>query len=389
MTNEMTLATILDVLSAGQHFRAASGPLTSQVTIQGQACIAIGYDNGNDAAKLALLTDHGRMVALRVPTAYRSAQTIRGGAGLTTYQHDDGAPFWIGAAALEHDGDALPIGPTPQRLNDLRQRAFIAAALGEGLLAAGYPPGSYDLALGFAIPNAEIVRETQGDKLGVAEPTRQALKALRGVAQTIRRTDSRGRVGEWVLTLHQLIPQAQSIGTFLAWSRTPTGSTVTDIEALTVIDIGGGDLQRTDISVNPYRMASQHLGAGTIGIARALAAAFPQLSLNDVRAQQALVSRAVRIAGRQQDITAQVDATIATHGQDLIGRLLPALQQTSRYVLITGGGAVLLRDLLSARAAAIGKAQPHDYALIAPEQAATLNAVGALFAVIFAAAKRA
>jgi hypothetical protein len=379
--------TILATLAAEAPFRATNSPLTSQVTIQGQPYLAIGYDNGNDAAKVALLTDQGRLITLRIPTAYRTAQIIRGGTGVTTYRHD-GPPFWIGAAALDHEGDALPIGPTPQRLADPRQRAFIAAVLVEALVQADYPPGSYDLALGIAVPNIEIVREAQGDKLGVAEPTRAALKTLRGVPQTVRRTDQRGRESVWMLTVRHLIPQAQSIGTFLAWSRTPMGSTVTDVEALTVIDIGGGDLQRTDISVNPYRMATQHLGTGTVGIARALATAFPQLGLNDVQAQQALVSRSLRIAGRRQDITAQVTAAIATHGQDVIGRVLPILQQQQRYVLITGGGAILLRDLLSERAAAVGKAQPDDYALIDPRHAALLNAVGALFAVLFAATKR-
>jgi hypothetical protein len=380
--------TILAILADNTPFRTTNGPLTSQVTIQGQPCLAIGYDNGNDAAKVALLTDQGRLTTLRVPTAYRTAQIIRGGTGVTTYQYDDSPPFWIGAPALDHEGDALPIGPTPQRLADPRQRAFIAAALVEALVQADHPPGSYDLALGIAVPNIEIVREAQGDKLGVAEPTRAALKTLRGVGQIVRRTDQRGRESVWTLTVRHLIPQAQSIGTFLAWSRTPLGSTVTDVEALTVIDIGGGDLQRTDISVNPYRMATQHLGTGTVGIARALAAAFPHLGLNDVQAQHALVSRSLRSAGRRQDITVQVAAAIATHGQDLIGRVLPILQQQQRYVLITGGGAILLRDLLSERATAVGKTQPDDYALIDPRHAALLNAVGALFAVLFAATKR-
>jgi hypothetical protein len=382
-------ATILDMLTTNQRFTTSSGPLSSQVCIQGQEALAIGFDNGNDAAKLALLTAQGRLAMLRIPTAYRAAQLIRGGAGLTTYQLDDSQPFWIGETALEHEGAALPIGPTPQRLTDLRQRSFIAAAQVEALVQAGHPPGSYDLALGFAIPNTEIVRDAQGDKLGVGEPTKHALKTLRGVIQTIRRTDQRGKESIWVLTIRHLIPQAQSIGTFLAWSRTPNGSTATDIEALTVIDIGGGDLQRTDVSINPYRMTTQHLGAGTIGISRALAAAFPQLALNDVHAQQALITRAVRVAGRRQDISAEVATILATHGQEVISRLLPSLQQQSRYVLITGGGAVLLRDLLTERAATVGKKPAQDYTIIAPEHAALLNAVGALFAVIFAATKRA
>lgn len=389
MTTQTAQATILELLTAGQRFVTPVGPLSSRVQIQEQACIAVGYDNGNDATKLALLTDQGRLASLRVPTAYVTAQTIRGGIGITTYQVAEGAPFWIGDAAIEHDGEALPIGPTPQRLTDLRQREFIFACLVEGLVKGGYSPGTYDIALGFAIPNEEIVLDTRGEKLGVAEETRQALKRLRGVAQAVKRTDDRGREGQWTITIRHMIPQAQSVGTFLAWSRTPTGVTVTDVEALTVIDIGGGDLQRTDVSVNPYRMTTQHLGAGTIGIARALRARFGRLVLNDVTAQHALITRSLRVSGRRQDVSAQVDEVITTHGQDVIGRLLPVLQQQSRYVLITGGGALLLRDALIERAAAVGKEHDRDYEIINHGQASVLNSVGALFAVLFASAKRA
>lgn len=388
MTTQTAQSTILELLSAGQRFVTPAGPLSGRVFIRGQACIAVGYDNGNDATKLALLTGQGRLVSLRVPTAYVSAQTIRGGAGITTYQVAEGAPFWIGEAAIAYDGEALPIGPTPQRLADLRQREFMFACLVEGFVKAGYSPGSYDIALGFAISNEEIVLDTRGEKLGVAEATRLVLQRLRGVAQTVKRIDERGREGQWTMTIRHMIPQAQSIGAFLAWSRTPTGETVTDVEALTVLDIGGGDLQRTDVSINPYRMTTQHLGAGTIGIARALRARFGRLMLNDVVAQHALITRSLRVSGRRQDVSAQVDEVITTHGQDVIGRLLPVLQQQSRYVLITGGGAVLLREALIERAAVVGKTHDQDYAIINQNQAAILNAVGALFAVLFASAKR-
>ncbi len=382
--------TILDHLNHDQRFVTARGPITSRVSFGDQDIVAIGCDNGNDALKLAILNDKGKLITRRTPTAYTRAQQVRGGTGITTYQVGEGTPFWIGAAALDHDGDALPIGPTPQRLDDPRQRDFIIACLVEGLVEAGYKPGAYDLALGFAIPNDEIVLEERGDRLGVEERTKQALKKyLRGSTQQIRRTDERGRVGEWTLTLQRLLPQAQSVGTFVCWSRTPTGVAVTDVEALTILDIGGGDLQKTEININPYRMTTQHLGAGTIGIARALKARFPRMNLSDVAAQQALVTKKLRISGRNQDISKDVAEAIATTGQDLIGRMLPILQQQSRYVLTTGGGTVLLHDALVERTAKIGKRAGSDYAIINHGQSSVLNAVGALFAVLFAAAKRA
>ncbi len=73
-------------------------------------------------------------------------------------------------------------------------------------MKAGYPPGSYDIALGFAIPNEEIVLDTRGEKLGVAEETKQALKRLRGVAQTVTRTDDRGREEQWTIIIRHMIP---------------------------------------------------------------------------------------------------------------------------------------------------------------------------------------
>ncbi len=57
MTTHVAQATILELLAAGQRFVTPAGPLSSRVLIHEQACIAVGYDNGNDATKLALLTD--------------------------------------------------------------------------------------------------------------------------------------------------------------------------------------------------------------------------------------------------------------------------------------------------------------------------------------------
>lgn len=76
-------------------------------------------------------------------------------------------------------------------------------------------------------------------------------------------------------------------------------------------------------------------------------------------------------------------------GNDLISKVLPALQQTSRYVIITGGGVLLLHDLLIKSVETVGKQQPQDYLVVNHGLAAILNSVGALFAVLFMlAAKR-
>jgi hypothetical protein len=209
-----------------------------------------------------------------------------------------------------------------------------------------------------------------------------------GHTWTITRTDERGRAGSWSLTAKHLIPQAQSIGTFIAWGKAPTGMTVTDYDAVTILDIGGGDLQRTDVWLKPYRMTSTRIGDGTIDIARALRAKLPRAKLNDVTAQHGLVKCEALILGKMQKIGREVDQVLGTYGQDLVGQVLPILQDTRRYAIITGGGAVLLRDMLLERLAAVGKQQEHDFLLVNHGLASALNSVGALFAVLFLAAKK-
>jgi hypothetical protein len=364
---------------------------TSEVTIKGTPYLAVALDNGNDAGKLVMLDRGGQLRSIRVPTAHVVARRIQGGTGETTYRLGDGTPYWIGEAALRNEGRALPVGPTPQRLADPRQRQFIAACVVELLIAAGYEPGAYTLALGFAIPNTEIVRESESsDKMVVSVETRDALREhLRGASWTIERTDARGEThATWTLTIGQLVPQAQSLGTFVCWSKTPGGKNVTDYDAVSVLDIGGGDIHQTDIYIKPYRMSTQRLGDGTIDIARGLKGLLPKAGLNDVTAQHTLVTRKALISGKLQDVTREVQEAIAMYGQDLIGTILPVLQQTRRFVLLTGGGIILLNGALTQRLKAAGKVEGQDYLLIPEELAAQLNAVGALFGVLFAASRR-
>jgi hypothetical protein len=358
---------------------AGSGPL-----------VPAGLDNGNGHTKIALLTPAGELVTQAVPTVYRAAKEIRGGAGITSYRVNSGPAFWAGAEALGQDGDALPIGTTSERLGDPRQISFLAAALVEALIAGGYKSGIHNLAVGLAVPNDEIVLMRGGDRLGVSKETKQAIKEhLFGKTFEVARTASNGQVSWWTLTYSTIMPQAQSIGTYLVWSRQPNGQTVDDgIEALSIVDIGTGDLQRTDVDVAPYRMTGEKLGRGTVTMARQLAAQLGHLRLNDAQAMQALISRTVRESGVRVPIDAEVDQVIAAEGQDLVARLLPVLQQQSRYVLFTGGGVLLdgLRAAIEERAAAMGKRAPRNYTMVPDQFALTLNATGALVAVVYAAA---
>jgi hypothetical protein len=381
-----TNRSILDHLLAGEPLG-----LTSRVMIQREEVIAVGLDNGNDGAKVTLLNNAGQVVSVRIPTAYLPARSFQSGTGEVTYQVGAGTTFWIGEVAIRNEGEALRVGPTAQRFADARQQPFIGAVLIEALIAAGYAPGAYPIALGFAIPNTEIVRESpDSDKLVVAEETKQALKKhLQGHTWQITRTDARGRATSWSLIVRHLMPQAQSVGTFIAWSKAPSGGKVIDYDTVTILDIGGGDLHKTDIWLRPYRLATERIGTGTIEIARGLVKRLPKAGLNDVTAQHALISRQALMAGRMRNVSTDVDEVLQMYGHNLVGRMLPTFQDSRRYVIITGGGAILLHQPIIDVLTAAGKEQGQDYFLINHGLASVLNSVGALFAVVFMAVRKA
>lgn len=390
---DRTRTTVYDLVRAGQSLRDTQYQLPAWVSIGGQDYLVVGDDNGNGAKKVAVLTDKARLVTTRTPTAYKVAKAIRAGKGVTSYRVNGSDAFWIGEDALTRDGDALPIGATSQRLADTRQRSFNAACMVETLVRAGYAPGVYPLAVGFAVPNEEIESQSQRDgseKMGVSSDTRAALKAhLNGQIFSVERIDPQGHLTTWTLRYEKIIPQAQSIGTLFAWSRTIDGVLEADgIRRVAIIDIGGGDMQLTEVELDPYRMTAERLGQGTIGIARELAAKFPRLRLSDAQAQYALESKTIEESGREIPIDAEVQAAIQSTGQDLIGRMLKVLQQPGAYVLVTGGGVKLagLRAIIEERAVTSGKTSPRNYTIIDPQVADILNATGALLAVVYAAA---
>lgn len=351
--------------------------------------IVVGLDHGNDALKLAVLMTDGTLVTLRIPTAYREAEVIRGGENEVSYRVDGSPAFWVGDTALRHDGDDLPIGPTKQRIIDARLRSLIAAGLVELLNAAGYEPGAHTLILGFAIPNMEIVPlrgegEGESDRLGVDPDTREVLEAhLKGARWAVERIDTDGSVQSWNLHTVTVMPQAQTTGTLWAVTKAPNGTTITDVEEMDIIDIGGGDLQLTTVQIKPtYRMTTRRLGDGTIRVARALKAKFPRHEMNDVAAQEALIRRRLMVSGRNRAIDAEVTEVLDSQGQAIIGTVLPLLRQSRRFVTITGGGVILLHDLLKPRLDAESKVRGEDYELVNHDIASVCNAIGVLFAVI-------
>jgi hypothetical protein len=370
------------------------------VRIGSATLIPVAIDNGNDALKGAVLRRdpalpegegvRSLLTTLRVPTAFALAQSIQGRQEVTYVC--DGVSFWTGATALAHGGDALRLGPTIQRLDDERQRWFIGAGIVELLRAAGYPPGEHQIALTLAVPNMEIVieRDEKGvEQLTLDARTRESLaRHLKGKTWTISRTDDAQQPETWEIKVATVLPQAQSAGTVVALTRAPNGKAVSDIAGLRVIDIGGGDLHVCEVVFHPAQMINRRPGDGTIRIARALRSdrAFAGAIRNDVEAQEALVRQSIMRASRSVSIAAEVRQAVASKGNAIVADVLSELRAGSHFVAITGGGVLLLRPLLADVLQHEAKEPGQDYLIVDGPLASHLNAIGALFGLIFRAA---
>jgi len=369
------------------------------VRVGSATLIPVAIDNGNDALKGAVLrqeaevSDGGsraRLTTVRIPTAFAPAQLIQGRQEVT--YACDGVTFWTGEVALAHAGDALRLGPTIQRLDDERQRWFIGAGIVELLRAAGYAPGEHQIALTLAVPNTEIVieRDEKGiEQLTLDSRTREALtRYLKGKLWTITRTDDDRQPETWVIKVGTVLPQAQTTGSIVAITRAPNGRAVFDVEGMRVIDIGGGDLHVCEVLFNPAQMINRRPGDGTIRIARALRndRAFAGAIRNDVEAQQALVRQTITRASRKVSIATEVQQVVASKGNAMVADVLSELRDSTQFVAITGGGVLLLNGLLTNVLVHEDKQAGREYLLVDGPLASQLNAIGALFGLMFRAA---
>jgi hypothetical protein len=350
--------------------------------------VILSIDNGNDALKGAMLHARDpRLCTRRIVTAYAPARTLRAGEGVTTWQVNGSEPFWIGDDALVADqAESLPIGMTEERLGDQRFRHFLCACLVELLIEAGYAvhsgewQGHYDLFLGLGIPPEEL------DLRGPTETVRRTLAGLLHTPCTVRRRDEQDQVTTWTLRLGEIIPYPQTFASFTAWYYTPDGLPIeTDIVKHITLDIGGGHVHACQVDLlhqaagrPKLRMSASLVGEGTIAIARAvretLRARYAGLHLSDAQAQQVLLSGAVTIEGRRVSVDEIVAEVISARAQHLMTQLLPLLQGQQSFVMVTGGGSLLLsrhlRRLLRTKRAG-------ESVLFVPDEfAPVLNAIG-------------
>ena len=93
-----------DLSAAAARGEPAQFPIRSTIRHGKQDLLVVGLDNGNDALKGAVLAEDGRLVTIRIPTAFREALTIRGGKQEVAYTSSD-TTFWVGDTALDHGGD--------------------------------------------------------------------------------------------------------------------------------------------------------------------------------------------------------------------------------------------------------------------------------------------
>jgi hypothetical protein len=369
--------------------------LPAQVARDGSDQIIVGCDLGNSAIKLVLRQASApQLRAFRFEAIYTPAATVRAGEEATALRvlgigawHEW---FWPepGDAAA---GEALPIGATAERLADPRVVDFLLGTLVEAFERSGYTPGAYTLWLGFGVPNEEVSR------VGVIAETRQALRQLRGQRFVVERRDPSGMVATWTLTIGELVPAAQSLGSFFAWYYTLAGQpAITDVDLVTVADLGGGHLSRFDVAIlrrtgqpPQLRGTGSILGEGMIVIARELidlVKAQHRIRLSETAALHTLLTGTVPVGGRHLPIDGLLAQAIQTRGQPLLAALMPLLADHRRLLLFSGGGAVCLSAEVEARAAATQRT-PGSYHIAPISVASTLNAVG-LFALALYTAQR-
>lgn len=117
-----------------------------------------------------------------------------------------------------------------------------------------------------------------------------------------------------------------------------------------------------------------------------LYSAFTILYSTDVEAQRALVCQTVTRASRSVSIAAEVQQAVASKGNAIVADVLAEVRDSSLYVVITGGGVLLLRPLLAEVLAHEAKEPGRDYLLVDGPLVSQLNAIGVLFGLIFRAA---
>jgi hypothetical protein len=355
--------------------------------------VIVGCDLGNSAIKIVLRQANApQLRAFRFESVYTPAAPVRGGEDAMSLRvfRDGTWHEWLwfdqqDTAASE----ALPIGATAERLADPRTIDLLLGAIVESLKRSGWAPGAYTLWVGFGVPNEEI------SSTGLVVKTRQALRQLRGQQFIAELRDVSGLMSPWTITIGELAPAAQSLGSFFAWYHTLAGlPAIDDVDLVTIADLGGGHLSRFDVEIirqpgrpPQFRGTGGILGEGMVVIARELAGLVNdryRIRLSETIALRALLTRSVLVGGRRIPIDDLIACAIQTRGQQLLAALTPIFADHRRLPIFSGGGAVVLNAELETRIAAAQRA-PNSTFIVPANVASTLNAVGLVALALYTA----
>jgi hypothetical protein len=369
--------------------------IPANITRDGMDYVLVGCDVGNSAIKIVLRqADAPQLRAFRFETVYTPVATIRAGEGAIAHRVLRNGTwrewFWLNHVETA-SSEALPIGATAERLADPRLVDFLIGTLVEALERSGHASGAYTLWVGLGIPNEEV------SSAGLVAESRQALRQLRGQAFVVERRDGAGAVTTWSLTIGELVPAAQSLGSFIAWYHTLGGQpAIADVDLVTVADLGGGHLSRFDVEIVRRPSAPPHfrgtgaiLGEGMVVISRELIELVRlryRVRLSETAALRALMTGAIPASGRRMPIDDLIASAVHTRGQQLLAMLTPLIGDHRHFPLFVGGGAVRLSAELATRCAAAQRVAS-SYLIVPASVASTLNAVG-LFALAVYAAQR-
>ncbi len=356
---------------------------------RGNRVYQLGIDIGNHWGKGAMMNATTSTIAFhRTPAAYTPARAATAGETPRMFRvniHNGsgfGEWFWIGANAIERNGDLLAIGSTAERYLDPRQLNYLAAFVVETLINAGQQSDGalMHLHLGLGIPNDEVGED------GIVPKTKEVLQGkLTGRMFTVEVKDPRLGTRTWNLHI-DLSSFAQSMGSYFLWARNPSGVPVhCAAEKIIVIDVGGGHLLKLEVTPQPFSAYGDIVGHGISSIAQTLRESLSKeelpyrtMRLTRAEATAALISGKIRIGGVPRPLPERVQQVVASQLQTIIGQIHAEFQNTRNFIIWTGGGTAMLHNQIEAHARANGRAP--DSFLVLPETVASLANAGGLLA---------
>jgi len=384
------------------------------------ACLKVAFDLGNWQSKISIIQkDTYRMLCTQLPTTFQVAQTLTSGVHPITYEliSDTRFPasamttterqrrargeniFPLDTYIINKSGalgveDTLPLGATQNRLVDRRYRLYFWGAIVNALAQTGYKAGEYNIVLALGVRNEEMYLDANSTPQ-MRKAVREVVETYRGTTVTLDRISAKGKkqgqaaTDRYILHIVEIIPYAQTLGTFSAWYYSLDGNPIQErINRVYIYDFGGGDTHVMEIDCSDPDEPRSHgvrIAPGTVEFANALAreikSAFPVAGeLTVAEAQEALMKGRVSVAGIYQDIQHLVQKVILERGANMLGRVFTANTDSGRnaFYLITGGGILLpnFKHMLAQKLTDLGRKEYESFLCVPNALTTRLNADG-------------